>query len=77
MCIDFDGHHSSGSFFVDVNDFCYCRNCLYTHMYKFSSYKEQINESQYIVSHPGPGSNPPFGLDRESGCDKTCHNNQQ
>ena len=30
MCIDFDGHHSGGSSFVYVNDFCYYRNCLYT-----------------------------------------------
>ena len=36
MCIDFDGHHSSSSSFVYVNDFCYYRNCLYTHRYKFS-----------------------------------------
>ena len=28
MCIDFDGHHSGGSYFVYVNDFCYYRNCL-------------------------------------------------
>ena len=52
MCIDFDGHHSGGSSFVYVNDFCYYRNCLYTHRYKFSSDKDQINESQYIVSAP-------------------------
>ena len=37
MCIDFDGHHSGGSSFVYVNDFCCYRNCLYTHRYKFSS----------------------------------------
>ena len=31
MCIDFFyGHHSGGSSFVYVNDFCYYRNCLYT-----------------------------------------------
>ena len=23
MCTEFDGHHSGGSFFVYVNDFCY------------------------------------------------------
>ena len=23
MCIDFDGHHSDGSSFVYINDFCY------------------------------------------------------
>ena len=26
-------------------------------------------ESQYIVSRPKLGSDPPFGSDRESGCD--------
>ena len=36
--------------FVNENDFCYYRNCLYNHSYKFSSEKEQVNESQYIVS---------------------------
>ena len=42
MCIDFDGHHSGGSSFVYVNDFCYYRNCLYTHRYKFSSEKKKF-----------------------------------
>ena len=41
MCIDFDGHHSGGSSFVYVNDFCYYRNCLYTHRYKFSFEKKK------------------------------------
>ena len=70
MCINFDGHHSGSSSFVYVNDFCYYRNCLYTDRYKFSSEKEQVNESQYRVSRPGLGSDPPFGSDRESGCDR-------
>ena len=48
MCIDFDGHHSGGSSFVNVNDFCYYRKCLYTHRYKFSFEKEQVNESPSI-----------------------------
>ena len=48
MCIDFDGHHSGGSSFVYVNVSCYYRNCLYTHKYKFSSEKEQVNESPSI-----------------------------
>ena len=30
MCIDFYGHHSGGSSFVYVNDFCYYRNFLYS-----------------------------------------------
>ena len=67
MCIDFHGHYSGGSDFVYVNDFCYYRNCLYTHRCKFSSDIEQINESQYIVSHLGLGLDPPFGSDRDPG----------
>ena len=31
MFIDFDGHHSSGSSFINENDFCYYINYLYTH----------------------------------------------
>ena len=41
--------------FVNENDFCYYINCLYNHKYKFSSEKEQVNESQYIVSRPDSG----------------------
>ena len=52
MYIDVEGHHSGGSSFINENDFCYYRNCLYNHRYKFSSKKEQVNESQYIVSRP-------------------------
>ena len=29
-------------------------------------------ESQYLVSHPELGSNPPIGSDLESGRDRTC-----
>ena len=50
MYIDVEGHHSGGSSFINENDFFYYRNCLYNHSYKFSSEKEQVNESQYIVS---------------------------
>ena len=68
MCIDFDGHHSSGSSFVYVNDFCYYRNCLYTYRYKFSSKEKKTGkESQYIVSRPELGSNRPFGSNQEIG----------
>ena len=68
MCIDFDGHHSGGSSFVYVNDFCYYRNYLYTNRYKFSSEKKKTGkESQYIVSRPELGSDPLFESDWESG----------
>ena len=29
MYIDFYGHHSGGSSFVYLNDFCYYINCVY------------------------------------------------
>ena len=69
MYIDVDGHHSGNSF-VYVNDFCYYRNCLYTHRYKFSSEKKKTGkESNYIVSRLELDSDPSFGSDRELGCD--------
>ena len=52
MCIDCDGHHYGGSSLYMKNDFCYYRNCLYIHRYRYSSEKEQVNESpsiQYII----------------------------
>ena len=53
MYIDVEGHHSGGSYFIYENEFCYYINCLYNHRYKFSSEKEQVNESQQgIDSHP-------------------------
>ena len=48
MCIDFDGHHSGGSSFVYVNDFCYYRNCLCTHRYKFIFEKKKQVKSPSI-----------------------------
>ena len=80
MCIDFDGHHSSGSSFVYVNDFfCYYINYLYTNRYKFSSKKKKTGkESQYIVLRLELDSDPPFGSDRELGCDSaTCVNTRR
>ena len=49
MCIDFYGHHSGGSSFVYINDFCYYRNCLYTTGTGVSSEKEQVNKSPSTV----------------------------
>ena len=47
----------------------------HTHRYKFGFEKKNSGkESQYIVSRPELGSDPPFGSDRESGCDM---NNEQ
>ena len=46
MCINFYGHDFDGSSFVYVNDFCYYRNCLYTHRYKFSSEKKKKKTSK-------------------------------
>ena len=49
MCIDFYGHHSSGSSFVYINDFCYYRKLFVHYRYKYSSKKEQVNESPSTV----------------------------
>ena len=49
MCIDLMDTTLVVVLFVNENDFCYYRNFLYNHRYKFSSEKEQVNESQYIV----------------------------
>ena len=49
MCIDFYGHHSSGSSFVYVNDFCYYRNCLYITGTGVSSEKEHVNKSPSTI----------------------------
>ena len=38
-----------------------------------SEKKKKGKESQYMVSHPELGSNPPIGSDRESGCDRVGH----
>ena len=51
MCIDFEGHHSGGSYFVNENDFCYYRNCLYNHKYKFSSEKKNKSVSPSSVQY--------------------------
>ena len=48
MCIYFDGHHSGGSSFVYVNDFCCYYNCLYTHRTKISSEKKKKLKSLSI-----------------------------
>ena len=50
--------------------FGYYKKILYTHRYKFSSEKKKGKESQYMVSHPETGSDPPIRSDRESGRDK-------
>ena len=42
----------------------------HTHRYKFGFEKKTGKESQYMVSHPELGSDPPIGSDRESGRDK-------
>ena len=46
--------------------FGYYKKILYTHRYKFSSDKEQINESQYIVLHPVSSPESRSGLIRGS-----------
>ena len=68
MYIDFDGHHSGGSSFdmYMIFGLCYKMRAIPTGT---SSALKKKKKSQYMVSHPELGSNPPIGSDRGSGCD--------
>ena len=67
MCINFNGYHSGGSTFVNVNDCWLLQKLFVYHRYKFSLKKNK--ESQYMVSHPENGSDSPIGSDRDRGRD--------
>ena len=70
MCINFNGYHSGGSSFVNVNDCWLLQKSFVLHRYKFSfEKKKKGKKSQYMVSHPETGSDSPIGSDRESGRD--------
>ena len=57
MCINFNGYHSGGSSFVNVNDCWLLQNLFVYHRYKCSSEKKKTGKkSQYMVSHPETGS---------------------
>ena len=60
MCINFNGSHSGGSTFVNVND-CW--------LLKDNNNNNNNKESQYMVSHPETGSDSPIGSDRDRGRD--------
>ena len=70
MCINFNGYHSGGSSFVNVNECWFLQKSFVHCRYKFSSEKKKKKKSQYMVSHPETGSDSPIGSDRESGRDK-------
>ena len=82
MCINFNGYHSGGSSFLNVND-CWLlqKNYLYT-IDKVSSEKKKKKiyiyiyiyneESQYMVSHPETGSDSPIGSDQDRGRDRSA-----
>ena len=73
MCKNFNGSHSGGSSFVNVNDCWLLQKLFVYHRYKFSfgkkKKKEKKKESQHMVSHPETGSDSPIGSDRDRGCD--------
>ena len=73
MCINFNGYHSGGSIFVNVNDCWLLQKLFVYHRYKFSLEKKKKNkESQYMVSHPENGSDSPIGSNRDRGRDNIC-----
>ena len=72
MCKNFNGSHSGGSSFVNVNDCWLLQKLFVYHSYKFSleKKKEKKKDSQHMVSHPETGSDSPIGSDRDRGRDK-------
>ena len=63
MCIEHE-YHYGGTYNVNVKEFFFITEIV--HMNEkigtsVSSEKEQLNESQYIVSRPGLGSDLPIG----------------
>ena len=64
MYTDFDGHHSGGSSFDMYMTFGFCYK-MWAIPTGTSSTLRKI-KSQYMISHPELGSDPPIGLDRES-----------
>ena len=72
MCINFNGYHSGGSSFVNVNNCWLLQKSFVHHKYKFSFKKKKSKKSQYMVSHPETGSDSPIGSDRESGRDNVA-----
>ena len=71
MCKNFNGSHSGGSSFVNVNDCWLLQKLFVYHRYKFS-FKKKNKESQHMVSHPETGSDSPIGSDRDRGRDTWC-----
>ena len=64
----FNGYHSGGRSFVNVNDCWLLQKLFVYHRYKFS-FEKKNKESQYMVSHPETGSDSSIGSDRDRGCD--------
>ena len=78
MCINFNGYHSGGSSFLNVNDCWLLQKLFVYHKYKVSSEKKRKKknkESQYMVSHPETGLDSPIGSNQDRGRDIN-HNSQ-
>ena len=51
MCINFNGYHSGGSIFVNVNDCWLLQKLFEYHRYKFSLEKKNKNKESSIWFH--------------------------
>ena len=73
MCKNFNGSHSGGSSFVNVNDCWLLQNYLYTTDISSALLiiKKKKKESQHMVSHPETGSDSPIESDRDWGRDRS------
>ena len=72
MCINFNGYHSGGSSFLNVNDCWLLKKIICIPQIRSALKKKKNNnneESQYMVSHPETGSDSPIGSDQDRGRD--------
>ena len=71
MCINFNGSHSGGSTFVNINDCWLLQKLLYTTDISSALKKKKKKKkgTQYMVSHLETGSDSPIGSDRDRGRD--------
>ena len=73
MYINFNGSHSGGSSFVNVNNCWLLQNLFVYHRYKFSSErkknKKKIRSPSIWFRTPETGSDSPIGSERDQGRD--------
>ena len=74
MCKNFNGSHSGGSSFVNVNDCWLLQKLFVYHRYKLNSKKKKKKKKVLVHGFaPETGSDSPIGSDRDRGRDGDSH----